>query len=142
MEEVKQNNQVKVHYKGTLTDGTVFDSSEGREPLSFTVGGGNMIPGFEKAVLGMKLEETKTVQIPCEEAYGQKRDDLIQEVNKSLLPEGMSPEIGQKLQSQDQTGRNFVVTVTEVKESTITIDGNHELAGKDLIFEIKLVEIS
>ncbi len=142
MQEVQNNNEVKVHYKGTLADGTVFDSSEGREPLSFTVGGGNMIPGFEKAVLGMKLEESKTVQIPCEEAYGQKRDDLIQEINKSLLPEGMQPEIGQKLQSQDQTGRSFVVTVTGIQESTITIDGNHELAGKDLTFEIKLVGIA
>ena len=131
-----------MHYTGTLDDGSVFDSSEGREPLAFTVGAGNMIPGFEKAVLGMKLNETKKVTIPCDKAYGPVRDDLIQELNKSILPEGLNPQIGQKLQSQDNEGRSFIVTVKQVKETTIVIDGNHELAGKDLQFEIRLVELN
>lgn len=142
MKEVINQSQVKVHYTGTLEDGSVFDSSEGREPLAFTVGAGNMIPGFEKAVLGMKLNETKKVTIPCDQAYGPVRDDLIQELNKSILPEGLNPQIGQKLQSQDNEGRSFIVTVKQVKETTIVIDGNHELAGKDLQFEIRLVELN
>ena len=142
MKEVINQSQVKVHYTGTLDDGSVFDSSEGREPLAFTVGAGNMIPGFEKAVLGMKLNETKKVTIPCDQAYGPVREDLIQELNKSILPEGLNPQIGQKLQSQDNEGRSFIVTVKQVKETTIVIDGNHELAGKDLQFEIRLVELN
>ena len=142
MKEVINQSQVKVHYTGTLNDGSVFDSSEGREPLAFTVGAGNMIPGFEKAVLGMKLNETKKVTIPCDQAYGPVRDDLIQELNKSVLPEGLNPQIGQKLQSQDNEGRAFIVTVKQIKEDTIVIDGNHELAGKDLQFEIRLVDLN
>ena len=142
MKEVIDQSQVKVHYTGTLDDGSVFDSSEGREPLAFKVGAGNMIPGFEKAVLGMKLNETKSVTIPCNEAYGPVRDDLIQELDKSILPEGLNPHVGQKLQSQDNEGRAFIVVVKEVKDKTIVIDGNHELAGKDLQFEIRLVELS
>lgn len=141
MQEVKDKSQVKVHYKGTLADGTVFDSSEGREPLAFTMGADSIIPGFEKAVLGMKIDESKTVEIPCEEAYGEKRGDLIQDIDRTLMPDGMMPEIGQKLQSQDQTGRSFIVTIIDIKENMVTVDGNHELAGKNLIFEIKLVEI-
>lgn len=142
MKEVINQSQVKVHYTGTLGDGSVFDSSEGREPLAFTVGAGNMIPGFEKAVMGMKLNETKKVTIPSDEAYGPVRDDLIQELDKSVLPEGLNPQTGQKLQSQDNQGRSFIVTVKQVKETTIVIDGNHELAGKDLQFEIRLVGLT
>ena len=141
MKEVINQSQVKVHYTGTLEDGSVFDSSEGREPLAFTVGTGNMIPGFENAVLGMKLNETKKVTIPSSEAYGPVREDLIQELDKSVLPEGLNPQTGQRLQSQDDQGRSFVVTVKQVNEKTIVIDGNHELAGKDLQFEIRLVEL-
>ena len=142
MKEVINQSQVKVHYTGTLEDGSVFDSSEGREPLAFTVGTGNMIPGFENAVLGMKLNETKKVTIPSSEAYGPVREDLIQELDKSVLPEGLNPQTGQRLQSQDDQGRSFVVTVKQVNEKTIVIDGNHELAGKDLQFEIRLVELN
>ena len=142
MKEVIHQSQVKVHYTGTLDDGSVFDSSEGREPLAFTVGAGNMIPGFEKAVLGMKLNETKNITIPCDEAYGPVREDLIQELDKSVLPEGLNPQVGQRLQSQDNQGRSFIVVVKDVKEKTIVIDGNHELAGRDLQFEIRLVELN
>ena len=142
MKEVINQSQVKVHYTGTLEDGSVFDSSEGREPLAFTVGTGNMIPGFENAVLGMKLNETKKVTIPSSEAYGPVREDLIQELDKSVLPEGLNPQTGQRLQSQDDQGRSFVVTVKQVNEKAIVIDGNHELAGKDLQFEIRLVELN
>ena len=141
MKKAIDQSQVKVHYTGTLDDGSVFDSSEGREPLAFTVGAGNMIPGFENAVLGMAINEIKKIKIPCEQAYGPVRDDLIQELNKSVLPQGLTPQVGQRLQSQDDQGRSFVVTVRQVKEQTIVIDGNHELAGKDLQFEIRLVEL-
>ena len=142
MKEVIQQSQVKVHYTGTLDDGSVFDSSEGREPLAFTVGDGNLIPGFENAVLGMKVDETKKVTIPSEQAYGPVRNELIQELDISVLPEGLNPQAGQKLQSQDNEGRSFVVTVKQVNEKTIVVDGNHELAGKDLQFEIRVVELS
>ncbi len=142
MKEVIQQSQVKVHYTGTLEDGSVFDTSEGREPLAFTVGEGHLIPGFESAVLGMKLDETKKVVIPSDQAYGPVREELIQELDLSVLPEGLNPKAGQKLQSQDSQGRSFVVTVKQVNEKTIVVDGNHELAGKDLQFEIRVVELS
>ncbi|GAB4246032.1 MAG: peptidylprolyl isomerase [Ekhidna sp.] len=139
--KAKTNDKVKVHYTGKLTTGEVFDSSEGRDPLEFTVGGGQMIKGFDAAVNGMELNEKKTVTIPSQEAYGDKRDDLIQEVPKSQLPEEMSPEVGQKLVATNDLGHQTYVSVTEVSEESITVDANHELAGHDLVFEIELVEI-
>jgi len=132
---------VKVHYKGTLEDGTVFDTSRGREPLEFTLGGGTIIPGFEEAVKGMQVGQTKTVTIPAEEAYGPHRDELVMVIERDKLPEGLNPAIGQQLQMQQADGRTAVVVVTDVSETTITIDANHPLAGKDLTFEIELVEI-
>jgi FKBP-type peptidyl-prolyl cis-trans isomerase 2 len=139
--KAKANDKVKVHYTGKLTTGEVFDSSEGRDPLEFTVGGGQMIKGFDEAVNGMAIDEKKTVEIPSAEAYGDRRDELIQEVPKDQLPEDMQPEVGQKLVATNDLGHQTYVSVTEVSDAAITVDANHELAGKDLVFDIQLVEI-
>lgn len=137
---VKKGDKVKVHYKGTLTDGSVFDSSEGREPLGFTVGAGEMIAGFDKAVVGMEIGQTKTVTIPFMEAYGPHRDDMKLEVSQDQLPPGMSPKVGDQLQMEQRGGRPVQVVVTAVSAKSIKLDANHPLAGKDLTFEIKVVE--
>jgi peptidylprolyl isomerase len=138
---VKKGDRVKVHYKGTLKDGTVFDSSEGREPLAFTMGEGSMIRGFENAVYGMEAGQTKTVTIPAAEAYGPRREDMMLEVRKEQLPRGMNPKIGDQLQMQRRNGGATMVTIVKVSEGAVTLDANHPMAGKDLTFEIKLVEI-
>ncbi|MEM6831668.1 MAG: peptidylprolyl isomerase [Bacteroidota bacterium] len=138
----KPNDQVKVHYTGKLTTGEVFDSSTGRAPLAFVVGSGQMIKGFDDAVQGMSLMEKKTVTIPSQEAYGAHRPELIQEIAREQLPPDMNPEVGQKLVATDGSGQQTQVLVTEVSEKIIVVDGNHDLAGKDLIFDIELVEIS
>ncbi len=140
--KAKANDNVKVHYKGKLTSGEVFDSSEGREPLAFTVGGGQMIKGFDNAVDGMELNEKKTVTIPAKDAYGEHRNELIQQIPKSNLPEDMNPEIGQKLVATNDLGHQTQVSVIDVTDEDITIDANHDLAGKDLVFDIELVEIN
>jgi FKBP-type peptidyl-prolyl cis-trans isomerase 2 len=132
---------VQVDYTGKLADGTVFDSSIGREPLEFTLGAGQVIPGFDKAVLGMKVGEKKTVTIPADEAYGPHRDDLILEVPREKLPSDMTPEVGLQLGLRQSDGRTSVVTITSVSDNVVTIDANHPLAGKDLTFEIELVKI-
>ncbi|MFC2033020.1 peptidylprolyl isomerase [Chloroflexota bacterium] len=132
---------VKVHYTGTLEDGTVFDTSVGREPLEFTMGTGAMIPGFENAVRGMKLGQKKTVTIPSDEAYGPHLDDRVLVIERDEMPEGLDPEVGQQLQMMNSGGGIVQVIVTEVSETTIKIDANHTLAGKDLTFEIELVGI-
>jgi peptidylprolyl isomerase len=138
---VKNGDRVKVHYKGTLKDGSVFDSSEGREPLAFTMGEGSMIRGFENAVYDMELGQTKTVTIPADEAYGPRREDMMLEVKKEQLPPGMDPKIGDQLQMQSRDGGTTIVTIVKVSPGTVTLDANHPMAGKDLTFEIKLVEI-
>ncbi len=132
---------VRVHYTGTLEDGTTFDTSVGGEPLEFTLGEGKMIPGFEKAVYGLQVGKSKTVTIPAEEAYGPHRDDLVVVVERDQLPPGLDPKVDQQLQMQQTDGRTAVVIVTDVSDTTITVDANHPLAGKDLTFEIELVEI-
>jgi len=141
-EVAKDGDTVKIHYTGTLEDGTTFDTSEGREPLEFTLGEGMVIPGFEKAVYGLQVGKSKTVTIPVEEAYGPYSDDLILVVEREELPADLEPEVGQQLQMQQTDGRTVVVIITDVSEDTITIDANHPLAGKDLTFEIELVEIN
>lgn len=143
MTKVKSNDTVKVHYKGTLTDGTVFDSSEGREPLEFTMGQGQLIPGFENAVMGMEINQTKSCFIPSAEAYGDVNPEMLQKVSKSQLPEDLQQKaaVGMQLSSRMPDGTEFPVMVTEVNEESITVDANHPLAGKDLNFEITLVEI-
>lgn len=142
MSKVKDGDTVKVHYTGTLEDGTVFDTSREREPLEFTLGGGQLIPGFEKAVLGMAEGDTTEVSIESGDAYGERRDDLELEVSKSDLPDNIEPEVGMQLQMQQEEGRAIPVQITDVEEEYVTLDANHPLAGKDLNFEIELVEIS
>lgn len=139
--EVKSGDVVQVHYTGRLLDGTVFDTSIGGEPMEFTVGSGQLIPGFEQAVIGMQVGESKTVTIPVDEAYGARRDDMILEIDRSELPDDLVPEVGMQLQMNQSDGGVLIVTITEVTEATITIDANHALAGKDLIFDIEVVAI-
>jgi len=142
MTKVKNNDTVKVHYTGTLTDGTIFDSSEDREPLEFTLGQGMLIPGFESAVIGMAVNETRTCNIPCDEAYGEKNPEMVQQVPKSQLPEDLKAEIGMQLMSSMPDGSEFPVMVIDVTDENITVDANHPLAGQDLTFEIKVVSIN
>ncbi len=141
MSQVKKNDKVIVHYKGTLLDGTPIDSSEGKDPLEFTVGSGEMIKGFDDALIGMKPEEVKTVTVAAEEAYGPKYDDLIQEVSVEVLDENIEPEIGMMLTANDDEGNEVEVMIIDVSDDTFTVDGNHPLAGEDLIYEIRLVSI-
>lgn len=142
MTAAKSGNTVKVHYTGKLKDGTVFDSSLQRnEPLEFTLGQGNMIAGFEKAVDGMQVGDTTVADIPVTEAYGEVRDDMILEVPKKDVPENITPEVGQRLAVQQKDGQSIPVTISKVSEESITLDANHPLAGKDLVFEIELLEI-
>lgn len=142
MAQAKAGDKVKVHYTGKLDDGTVFDSSAGRDPLEFTVGAGQMIKGFDTGVNGMNVGESKTVKIPSEEAYGQHRDEMVIEVPKTELPPDMEVTPGDQLQMQHQSGQVVLVTVTDVDDEKITLDGNHPLAGKDLTFDIELVEVA
>jgi len=141
MSQVKENNTVKVHYTGKLSDGQVFDSSEGKDPLEFTLGQGRLIPGFEKGLMDMKLNEKKTVTIAKEEAYGEVNQDLIQEVQKSELPQEITPEVGMGLVSKSSDGQEMNLQVIEVRDESIVLDGNHPLAGKDLTFDLEVVEI-
>ena len=141
MSQVKENNTVKVNYTGKLSDGQVFDSSEGKEPMEFTLGQGQLIPGFEKGLIDMKLNEKKTITIAKEEAYGEINNDLIQEVEKTQLPQDMTPEVGMGLVSKSPDGQEMNLLVVEVREESIVIDGNHPLAGKELIFDLEVVEI-
>lgn len=140
--EAKVNDTVKVHYKGTLSNGEVFDSSEGRDPIEFKVGAGQIIPGFEKGVVGMKADESKTINITVDEAFGERKEELLQEVPKTELPEGMQPEVGMQLSSTTPEGQQIPLVVTEVKDETITVDANHPLAGQDLTFEVTLLSIN
>jgi len=138
----KKGDRVKVHYTGKLNDGSIFDSSEGREPLEFTLGSGATIRGFENAVYGMDIGQSKTVTIPSAEAYGEYKDGLVIIFDRDQLPSGMSPRVGDQLQMQTPSGGATIVTVTATSDKNITIDANHPLAGKDLTFEIRLVEVS
>lgn len=140
---VAQNGDtVQVDYTGTLADGTVFDSSSGREPLEFTLGSNQVIPGFENAVLGMKVGEKKTVRIPADEAYGQHLDELVIQVPREKLQSDQEPAVGQVLQVKGQDGQPFYVTIIAISDNgTLTLDANPPLAGKDLIFDIELVKV-
>lgn len=141
MSQVKQNDTVKVHYTGKLADGQVFDSSREREPIEFTLGQGQLIPGFEKGVIDMKVNEKKTVTIPCAEAYGEVNNELFQEVKKEQLPPEIKPEVGMGLVSKNPDGTERQLRVAEVKEDAIVVDANHPLAGKELVFDLEMVEI-
>jgi peptidylprolyl isomerase len=139
---VENGQKVKIHYTGTLDDGSQFDSSVGRDPLEFEIGAGMVIPGFEKGVKEMAVGEKKTIHIPADEAYGERREDMIIQFERSQLPEDLKPEVGMGLQMQGPQGQPVPVTVTAVDEESITIDANHQLAGKNLNFELELVEIA
>lgn len=142
MTEAKQGNTVKIHYTGKLDDGTVFDSSEGRDPLEFTIGDGNIIPGFEEAVVGMNEGDSVTTTIPSDKAYGPHHAEMVLNVDKSQFPPNIDPSVGDQLQLQQQDGRKIQVLVTEVSPESVTLDANHPLAGKDLTFDIELVSIA
>jgi peptidylprolyl isomerase len=141
MTQVKHGDIVKIHYTGKLEDGTVFDSSAERDPLEFKIGGGQVIKGFEKGVTGMAVNEKKTINIPVDEAYGPHRKEMIMEVPKNQFPADIKPEVGQKLQLRQQNGQMMVVTVAKVTDENISLDANHHLAGKPLVFDLELVEI-
>jgi len=141
MTQAKPGDTVRIHYTGTLDDGTQFDSSAGRDPLEFALGGGQVIPGFDSAVDGMAVGESKSVTIPPDEAYGQRHEQLVQQVPRTTLPEDMEPAVGMQLQSQSPDGQVMNLVVTEIVDDSITVDANHPLAGQALTFAIELVEI-
>ncbi len=141
MSKVKEGDLVRVHYTGKLDNGQVFDSSLEREPLEVKLGQGSLIPGFEKGLLDMEPKEKKTIVIPKEEAYGEKRQELFQSVPKSNLPEDMEPQVNMGLVATNPDGTERQLRVAEVNENDIIVDGNHPLAGQDLTFELELVEI-
>ena len=141
MEKAKADDTVKVHYTGKFEDGTVFDSSAGRDPLEFTLGKRMVIAGFEAAALGMSPGETKTVKIPAEEAYGPRHEEMVMEVARASMPAEIEPQVGQVLQIGQSQDQMIQVVVAEVTEESVILDANHPLAGIDLVFEIELVEI-
>ena len=141
MSKAKSGDKVRIHYTGKLDDGTQFDSSAGREPLEFDLGGGGVIPGFDSAVDGMAVGESKSVKIESEEAYGPRHEELIQDVPKSELPDDIELSVGLQLQAQSPEGKVMRFMIAAVTEEVITLDGNHPLAGQSLNFDIELVEI-
>lgn len=141
MAQAKQGDTVKVNYTGRLGDGTVFDTSVNRHPLQFTLGKGQLIAGLEKAVLGMKAGEKKTVVIPAEEAYGAHRAEKVVAMERKNLPSDVNPQVGQRLEITQEDDKTALVTVTDISETTVTLDANHPLAGKALTFDIELLGI-
>ena len=141
MATAKQGDTVHIHYTGTLEDGTEFDSSRDREPLVFTLGEGQVIVGFDQAVLGMQSGETKRVTIAADEAYGQYEDDLVFEVDRAQLPASFAPVLGEQYQMEQGNGQTMVVTVSEMSNDSVTLDANHPLAGYDLTFDLELVSV-
>lgn len=141
MSKATSGDTVRVHYKGTLSEGEEFDSSEGKDPLEFTLGESQVIPGFEKTVEGMEEGESTTTTVPAEEGYGEPREDLRLEMPRDQFPEGVEPEVGQELGLEQPDGRTVPVRVVGVADDEVTLDANHPLAGEELTFEIELVEI-
>ncbi len=137
---IEDGKKVRIHYTGTLSDGEQFDSSAGRDPLEFETGAGMVIPGFDAAVRDMEVGGKKTVTLPCKEAYGEAREEMIGDIPKANFPEGMELQVGMPLQMQGPQGP-LPVVIKEIKEEAVTIDANHPLAGKDLTFELELVEV-
>lgn len=138
----KEGDTVKVHYKGLLDDGTVFDSSYERDPLEFRIGEHRVIPGFENAVIGMEPGQSKKERIEADSAYGQRRDDMVISISREQVPSEIDPQVGQRLQMSTPDGRQVPVVIAEVADESVKIDANHPLAGKDLTFELELVEIT
>ncbi len=141
MAQAKKGDTVKIHFTGKLEDGTVFSSTADREPLEFKLGEGQIIPGVEKAVEGMNVGESKTVEVSPEQAYGQRRAELVEEVSRDRFPKDAEPKVGQKFEVPQQQGRPMAVRVVDVSETTVTLDANHPLAGRDLTFDLQLMEI-
>ncbi len=141
MSKATNGDGVKVHYTGQLTSGDVFDTSKDRQPLEFEIGSGKVITGFEKGVINMKVGESKRITIKPEEAYGQRREELVMNVMKNDLPEHITPTVGQQLQMRQQDGSSMNVFIADIDEDNVTIDANHPLAGHTLYFDVELVEI-
>jgi FKBP-type peptidyl-prolyl cis-trans isomerase 2 len=141
MAQARPGDTVKVHYTGKLTDDTIFDSSLEQDPLEFTLGTGEIIPGFEEAVVGMQPGEAKTVTIISDEAYGPYREEMVLEVDRNQFPTDMAPEVGQQFEISQPDGNSTVVLVTAIQETNVVLDANHPLAGQDLTFNIQLMEI-
>ena len=142
MSQAQQGNSVKVHYTGKFEDGTTFDSSRGRDPLELTLGAGDVIPGFETSIVGMQAGETKEIRLEPHEAYGERQEELLQSVERSQIPPDLELEVGRQLQVTTQEGDITVVTIADLSDEAVTLDGNHPLAGRNLVFEIELVQIS
>lgn len=142
MAQVKNGDTVKVHYHGRLTDGTTFDSSQGRAPLEFEVGAQQVIKGFDEGVLGMSVGEKKTIRIPAEDAYGSASEDKMIEFPRAQFPPDMKPEVGMQLSLRSQDGQDFPVVISAVMDDVVVLDANHPLAGRDLVFDVEVVEIS
>ncbi len=140
--QAKTGDTVKVHYTGTLSDGSQFDSSAGREPLEFRLGTGQVIKGFDDGVTGMAIGEKKTVNIAAHEAYGERREDKVLSIEKNQIPADIEVELGMQLMMQGPNGQAIPVTIVEIEEDSISLDANHALAGKDLTFELELIEIA
>ena len=141
MQQAKKGDTVKVHYHGKLTNGTTFDSSEGREPLEFKIGGGMVIVGFDEGVTGMTIGEKRTVNIPADRAYGPVQEDMVMEFPKDRFPADLVPEVGLQLNMSNGSGQNFPVLIKEIKEDVVVLDANHPLAGEELVFDLELVAI-
>jgi FKBP-type peptidyl-prolyl cis-trans isomerase 2 len=141
MQQAQNGDKVRVHYHGKLRTGETFDSSNGREPLEFTVGSGQVIRGFDDGVKGMQVGDKKTVEIGVNDAYGEKENERIIEFPKTQFPQDLTPEVGMQLMMSDGQGQQLPVTITEVRDESVVLDANHPLAGQDLIFDIELVEI-
>jgi peptidylprolyl isomerase len=141
MQSVKKGDTVKVHYRGKMTNGEIFDTSEGRDPLEFKVGAGMVIPGFDHGVLDMKQGDKKTIEIPVEKAYGPRDESLVIEFPNENLPPDLKPEEGMQLQLSNQDGEAYPVVVKSVGDKSILLDANHPLAGEDLVFDVELIEI-
>jgi FKBP-type peptidyl-prolyl cis-trans isomerase 2 len=142
MQVVKKGDTIKIHYHGTLNDGSIFDSSKQREPLEFEVGSGMVIPGFDDGVMNMKVGDIKTINIPFAEAYGPVQPEMIIDFPRNQFPEDMQPEPGMQLQMSDRSGQNFPVVVVSATDEIVKLDANHPLAGKDLTFKLELMEIA
>ncbi len=138
---IEAGNQISVHYTGTFEDGEIFDSSQGRDPLSFEVGAGQMIQGFDEAVVGMKNGESKRITLAPEEAYGPRNEELLIDIPNSNFPEDMKLEVGMMLQMSNQEGQPVPATVAEINEESVKMDVNHPMAGKTLNFEIEIIDI-
>jgi FKBP-type peptidyl-prolyl cis-trans isomerase 2 len=139
--QAKTGDTVKIRFTGKLDDGTVFGSTAGAEPIEFKLGAGRIIPGVEKAVEGMNVGESKRVKVEAEQAYGEHRAELVQEVSRDRFPKEVEPKVGQEFEIPQQEGRRAAVRVVEVSDSSVKLDANHPLAGRDLTFDLELVEI-